>query len=103
VWYEFTVKLEQPTIDKIRPPTIELFGSLGATGKGHGTNKVVMLGLEGEMPDLIDPSIIPARLEPSGKQETICRDTVRFDEKSDLLFQRKVPSSFKRHAFYRLR
>ena len=34
---------------------IELFGSLGATGKGHGTDKAVLLGLEGNLPDLIDP------------------------------------------------
>ncbi|MDD1632202.1 MAG: L-serine ammonia-lyase, partial [Methylococcaceae bacterium] len=61
---EFAVNLEKSgIIDKIDRITIELFGSLGATGKGHGTNKAVMLGLEGEAPDLIDPSIIPARLE----------------------------------------
>ena len=36
----------------------EMFGSLGATGKGHGTPKAVLLGLEGEMPDSVDvPSI----------------------------------------------
>ena len=33
---------------------IELFGSLGATGKGHGSDKAVLLGLSGEQPDLID-------------------------------------------------
>jgi len=33
----------------------ELFGSLGATGHGHGSVKAVVLGLEGELPDLVDP------------------------------------------------
>ena len=33
----------------------ELFGSLGATGHGHGTDKAVVLGLEGERPDHVDP------------------------------------------------
>jgi L-serine dehydratase len=33
----------------------ELFGSLGATGHGHGSVKAVILGLEGEQPDLVDP------------------------------------------------
>src|ERR1700721_3149597 len=33
----------------------ELFGSLGATGHGHGSVKAVVLGLEGEQPDLVDP------------------------------------------------
>ena len=33
----------------------ELFGSLGATGHGHGSVKAVVLGLEGDQPDLVDP------------------------------------------------
>ena len=73
--------------------TIELFGSLGATGKGHGTDKAVMLGLEGEAPDLIDPTIIPARLEDirqSGWLSLLKQWPVRFDEKTDLIFHRKV-------------
>src|SRR6201996_8361981 len=41
----------------------ELFGSLGATGKGHGTDKAVLLGLEGNLPDLIDPDLIAPRLK----------------------------------------
>ena len=32
----------------------ELFGSLGATGKGHGSVKAVMMGLEGELPESVD-------------------------------------------------
>lgn len=91
---EFTVQLEHSgLIGKIDRIKIELFGSLGATGKGHGTNKAVMLGLEGELPDLIDPSIIPARLETirqTGQINLLKRWPVRFDENGDLLFQRKV-------------
>ena len=41
----------------------ELYGSLGATGKGHGTDRGVMLGLMGEAPDTVDPSTIAAQLE----------------------------------------
>src|SRR5919206_3142067 len=33
----------------------ELFGSLGATGHGHGSVKAVVLGLEGELPERVDP------------------------------------------------
>ncbi len=40
----------------------ELFGSLGATGKGHGSDKAVLLGLEGEAPDRVDPERIDAQL-----------------------------------------
>ncbi len=53
----------QGLLDKTAAIRAELFGSLGATGKGHGSDKAVMLGLEGEAPERIDPAIIPARLQ----------------------------------------
>ena len=37
--------------DRVRA---ELFGSLGATGRGHGSPKAVILGLQGESPDSVD-------------------------------------------------
>lgn len=40
----------------------ELFGSLGATGKGHGSDKAVLLGLEGEEPDRVAIATIEPRL-----------------------------------------
>ena len=40
----------------------ELFGSLAHTGRGHGTDKAVLCGFEGEWPDKIDPDSIPPRL-----------------------------------------
>ena len=42
---------------------VELFGSLGATGKGHGTGPAVVLGLEGAEPDKLDPDVIAQRVE----------------------------------------
>src|SRR5215472_10035542 len=48
-----------PQVASVR---VELYGSLGATGKGHGTDKGVILGLMGEAPDTIDPDTIDARL-----------------------------------------
>jgi len=90
----FATTLEQTGIlEKVDKITVELFGSLGATGKGHGSDKAVMLGLEGEAPDLIDPSIIPARLEhirQTGQIQLLKRRSVRFEEKVHLLFHRKV-------------
>ncbi|MDQ9169633.1 L-serine ammonia-lyase [Oxalobacteraceae bacterium R-40] len=41
---------------------VDLYGSLGATGKGHGTDKGVMLGLMGHAPDMVDPDNIPVLL-----------------------------------------
>ena len=41
---------------------VELYGSLGATGKGHGSDKSVLLGLEGERPEDVDTDAIPSRM-----------------------------------------
>jgi L-serine dehydratase len=91
---EFVGKLENAgTIAQVDKVTVELFGSLGATGKGHGTDKAVMLGLEGEAPDMIDPAVIPGRLESIRQRGTInllARWPVRFDAGEHLLFLRKV-------------
>ena len=50
-------------LDRITRIEVRMYGSLGATGKGHGTDKAVMLGLEGLMPDSIDPDTIEPRLK----------------------------------------
>jgi L-serine dehydratase len=49
--------------DTVARIQVELFGSLGATGKGHGSDKALILGLEGEAPESVDTDAIPARLE----------------------------------------
>jgi L-serine dehydratase len=41
---------------------VELFGSLGATGHGHGSDRAVILGLEGERPETIDTARAPQRV-----------------------------------------
>jgi L-serine dehydratase len=51
--------------------TIMLYGSLGLTGKGHGSDKAVLLGLEGELPATVDVEEIPARLEKITANKTI--------------------------------
>lgn len=49
----------------------EMFGSLGATGKGHGTDAAVLLGLAGYEPDTVDVDRIPSILEDIRKTGTI--------------------------------
>ncbi len=39
--------------------SVDLYGSLGATGKGHGSGKAVLLGLMGEKPDKVDVAKVP--------------------------------------------
>lgn len=46
---------------------VELFGSLGATGHGHGTVKAVVAGLSGNLPDLVDPEEVRALEEEAGE------------------------------------
>jgi len=74
-----------------------LYGSLGATGKGHGTDTAIMLGLEGSMPDSIDPDSIEARLQrirSEGRVLVEGRHPVQFKERSDMLFMRRETLPF---------
>ena len=43
----------------VKSLNIELFGSLAMTGKGHGTDIAVLLGMEGERPEAVDPNLVP--------------------------------------------
>ena len=48
----FTLALaEQGVMTSVTRVLSEMFGSLGATGKGHGTDSAVLLGLSGHEPD----------------------------------------------------
>jgi L-serine dehydratase len=49
----------------------ELFGSLGATGHGHGSVGAVVLGLEGERPELVDPATAGPRVEEVRRTGTL--------------------------------
>jgi len=77
----------------VRRIRCELYGSLGATGKGHGSDKAVILGLEGEQPDLIDPGAIAPRLEQIRGEQSLRlagSHAIAFQEREDLLFKRKA-------------
>jgi L-serine deaminase len=50
-------------LPNVAPVRIELYGSLGATGAGHGTPGAVMLGLEGCEPETVDPAAAHARVD----------------------------------------
>ncbi|QAZ38126.1 L-serine ammonia-lyase [Methylibium sp. Pch-M] len=75
----------------------ELYGSLGATGKGHGSDKAVLLGLIGEDPDSVDVDAIPARLAALREHRRLAllgRHGIDFDEARDLLFRRRQSLPF---------
>ncbi len=75
----------------------QLYGSLGLTGRGHGSDKAVLLGLEGHEPDAVDVDAVPALLAAIRSQGrlTLAGDhAVRFIEKDDLRFHRRETLPF---------
>ena len=68
-----------------------LYGSLALTGKGHGSDKAVLLGLEGELPESVEVETADARVAAIREGKRLCVGGVReigFDERSDLIFHR---------------
>ncbi len=51
---------DQGVLGEVVSVRVELYGSLAHTGRGHGTDKAIILGLLGETPEGIDPDCIPA-------------------------------------------
>jgi len=90
---QFATRLcESGMFARVHSVKAELYGSLGATGKGHGSDKAVMLGLEGEAPDTIDPDTIEARLariRSNGELRLLGTRAIAFEEKDDLVFFRR--------------
>jgi L-serine dehydratase len=81
----------------VRRVRCELYGSLGATGKGHGSDKAVMLGLEGKEPDSVDPAAIEPRLQQirdEGSLRLLDRHAIEFSEQRDLVFLRRETLPF---------
>ena len=74
-----------------------LYGSLGATGKGHGSDKAVLLGLAGHEPDTVDVGAIPQLLQAIRSDARLALaqgPTIAFDEKNDLVFHRRESLPF---------
>ena len=71
---------------------VELFGSLGATGKGHGSDKAILLGLAGEHPDQVDPAQIDSQLRlirERGRLRLLGTHEIDFVEQRDLILHRR--------------
>ncbi|NKZ06633.1 L-serine ammonia-lyase [Actinomadura latina] len=59
-------------LEKTASVQVVLYGSLGLTGKGHGSDKAVILGLEGDKPELVDVDQVDARLASIRERGTLC-------------------------------
>ncbi len=70
----------------------ELYGSLGATGKGHGSDTAVLLGLSGHEPDSVDVDQVPAylaRIRGERRLQILGRHEIAFEESADLVFNKR--------------
>ncbi len=70
---------------------MELYGSLALTGKGHGTDRAIILGLMGEQPDQVDPASIEHKrneVRRSGALTLNGTRPIEFDETRDIIFHR---------------
>ncbi|XVJ69280.1 MAG: L-serine ammonia-lyase [Rhizobacter sp.] len=75
----------------------ELYGSLGATGKGHGSDTAVLLGLAGHEPDTVEVDQIPemlAGIRQSKQLSLFGAHSIVFDESRDLVFHRRESLPF---------
>lgn len=85
--------LQEPgQLGEVRRVRAELYGSLALTGRGHGTDKAVLMGFEGHQPDRIDPDLIPAALErirAAKRIRLLGGHEIGFDEKRDLVFNKR--------------
>jgi L-serine dehydratase len=84
--------VEHGMLERTTRLRIELFGSLGATGKGHGSDKAILLGLEGEEPEHVQTEAVPERLvriRADGMLSLLGERRIPFDEQSDLIFNRR--------------
>jgi L-serine dehydratase len=85
---------ESGVLSQVGRVTAQMYGSLGATGKGHGTPKAVLLGLEGELPDLVDVTSIADRvaaIREQGQLRLAGEHRINYNHDKDFtLHRRKV-------------
>jgi len=90
--YQFVNDMPIEILQKTQKIKIELFGSLAFTGIGHGTDIAILSGLEGQLPDTVNPD----NLQPNANRITAEKQIflsgkhlINFDKEKDLEFNRK--------------
>ena len=94
----FATSLEKDgLLEHVQAVRAELFGSLGATGHGHGSVKAVVLGLQGEVPDEVDPvAAEPAvrAVRERGRLALLGRHVIDFAVDDDVVLHRRKRLEF---------
>ncbi|KGF06314.1 L-serine ammonia-lyase [Arcanobacterium sp. S3PF19] len=96
-----------PRLEKTVRVNCVLYGSLGYTGKGHGTDTAVILGLMGETPETADPRQTQetlARIRTSGRLDLDRRHPIDFREETDIELKGEIelpahPNGMRLEAF----
>lgn len=76
-------------LPKVHRVKVDLYGSLALTGKGHGTDLAILLGLEGETPEGIDPNQVHPKVDHIRSTHTLNlfgKKKVNFNESEELIF-----------------
>jgi L-serine dehydratase len=82
---------QQGLLENCSRVVAELYGSLGATGAGHGSPKAILLGLEGESPESVDIDTIAARvavIRQGGGLTLLGTKAIDFNYRHDLIMHR---------------
>ncbi|KAL1919292.1 uncharacterized protein VTP21DRAFT_1985 [Calcarisporiella thermophila] len=77
-------------LDKIHTMRIDLYGSLAMTGEGHGTPHAILMGMEGEEPETVDPSTIKPRIAAIHENNSLTLDgthRIHFEPEKHLVFK----------------
>ncbi|MEC7122425.1 MAG: serine dehydratase beta chain, partial [Pseudomonadota bacterium] len=80
-------------LDRVARVVVSLFGSLALTGRGHGTDTAVLLGLMGARPETLDPDGVAARVRAVADGRRLALGggpEIAFDPAGDLLFRGDV-------------
>jgi L-serine dehydratase len=90
---EFVSELDRAgELARVHRLSTDLYGSLALTGKGHGTDRAIILGLLGEKPDEVDPNSVDTKIEHvrSSKELILAgKHKIAFHELNDLRFLTK--------------
>ena len=80
------------TLDLVESVVVTLYGALALTGKGHGTDRAVVMGLAGELPDEVDPDDVGHRFDDvsaTGELRLDQRHPIAFTPSQDIVFDRE--------------
>lgn len=87
--YEFIVDLPLDLVERLQ---VDLYGSLALTGRGHGTDRAILNGLEGELPDTVIPEKLVDRTKKILEEQQIFlrgQKYISFCMETDFLFHQK--------------